>query len=158
MGDRDPTVYRLRPAPLMNSNNRLNPAASSYAPGSQPRSSMASQVSASPSPYLEARVLNLEQEHSDLRDNVDLLKDMYHDLVYSVGSLQKQKQDPVEAHQDALKFKQMLEQLSREVHADEGKANTTTTPKANDSLPPHLSTSSGSKSLPPHLRKKTADG
>jgi hypothetical protein len=142
----------------MYNNNRLNPAASSYAPAFQPRTSMANQVSAPPLPYLEARVLNLEQEHSDLRDDMDLLKDMYHDIVSSVGSLQKQKQDPAEAHHDAMRFKQELEQLSREVHADVEKVNGTTTPKAHDSLPPHLRNSSGSKSLPPHLRKKAANG
>jgi hypothetical protein len=125
---------------------------------------MASQVSAPPSSYLEARVLELEQEYSDLRDDVDLLKDKYHALAVSAGSLQKQKQDPAKAHHDAMKFKQELEQLSREVHADVVKGNGTATPKANSSLPQYLRTSSGagggtgSKSLPPHLRKKAADG
>jgi hypothetical protein len=138
VSDRDPTIHCLSQAFLIHSNSRLNPAVSSYAPGSQSRNNMASQVSAPPSSYLEARV--------------------------SAGSLQKQKQDPAKAHHDAMKFKQELEQLSREVHADVVKGNGTATPKANSSLPQYLRTSSGagggtgSKSLPPHLRKKAADG
>ena len=179
MSDRDPNVngiYTLS----MNGNNRLNPAATSYSPGSQPQNSMISQVSAPPSPYLEARVFNLEEEHASLRGEVDTLTDMYHDLCSSVDKLKQggwpvtigpfQEQDLTHSHLCAMEFKQELEDLSREVHmsvdgvADVEKVNGTTTPKANASMPPHLRAASGSnnaaglKSLPPHLRGKNMNG
>jgi hypothetical protein len=136
-------------------------------------------VSAPPSPYLEARVLGLEQGHADLRNNLDALTELYHDLSTSVDKLKKgawavtvgpfQEQDPIQSHQCALKFKEELEKLNRQVRqsvehdADEEKSNGTVTPKANSSLPPHLRAPSSSKngtgstSLPPHLRAKKVE-
>lgn len=123
---------------------------------------MASQVSAPPFPYPEARVLNLEQEHSDLRHEMDLLKEIYHDLFSPMGKLKKggwpvtvapfQEQDPAQSHQSAMKLKQELEQLSREVHesVDDGADVEKVNGGASDA--------SGPKSLPPHLRKKAMNG
>lgn len=161
----------------MNGNQRLNPAASSYAPAPQPQK-MPSQVSAPPSPYLEARVFNLEEEHSNLRGKVDSLTELYHSLCSSLDKLKKggwpvtigpfQEQDPTRSHQSALKFKRELDELTREVHksvdgvADMDKANGTASSKTNGSMPPHLrgatSNGAGSKSLPPHLRGKNTNG
>jgi len=161
----------------MSSHKKFNPTVSSYAPKSQSLNSMASQVSQPASPYLEARVLNLEEGHEGLRLQVDLLREMQQDLASSVDDLKRggwpvtvgpfKAQDPIESHQSALKFKQELEQLSREAHesvngdADKEKANDMAKPKSNVSIPPHLraanggsNSSAGSKSLPPHLRNK----
>lgn len=161
----------------MSGNNNFNPAGSSYAPKPQSLNSTAGQVSPCASPYLEARVSNLEEEHGGLRLQVDLLREMQQDLASSVDELKRggwpvtvgafKAQDPIESHQSALEFKQELEQLSREVHksvdgdADEEKANGTTTPESNVSVPPHLRAANGGsnalagqKSLPPHLRNK----
>lgn len=124
------------------------------------------QVSSPPSPYLEARLLNLEIAHADLRDEVDTIKDLYHDLRKSFGKVktQAQKTDLTKSRQSAMHFKKELEQLSRQVResvngdADELKTNSKSTPKANGSVPPHARPSSvnshgsGQMSLPPHLR------
>jgi len=176
MSDRDPNVFGLSYTPPMNGNKRLNPAATVYAPGVPPQNNMPSQVSAPPSPYLEARVSSLEEEHGSLRGEVNTLTEMYHDLCSSVDKLKKggwpvtvgpfQEQDLTQSHLHALEFKQELEEISREVHqsvdgvADMDKVNGTTTSKADGSMPPHLRASGsakgggGSKSLPPHLRGK----
>ncbi|KAH4069727.1 hypothetical protein HBI38_148640 [Parastagonospora nodorum] len=163
----------------MASNKKFNSAVSSYAPKPHSLNGMTSQVSPSTSLYLEARILNLEEEHGSLSLQIDLLREMQEDLASSVDELKNggwpvtvgpfAAQDPIESHQSALKFKQELEQLSREVHksidgdADEEKANGTTTPKPNVSVPPHVRAANGgsnasasSNSLPPHLRSKPA--
>jgi hypothetical protein len=134
------------------------------------------QVSAPPSPYLEARVSSLEGGHLSLRGDMDSLTEMYHVLCSSVDKLKKdgwpvsigpfREQDLTQSHVSAAQFKKKLESLSREVHdsvdgaADIEKVNGVTTPKANGSVPPHMratnGSSNGSKSLPPHLRDKNA--
>ncbi|KAF1913287.1 hypothetical protein BDU57DRAFT_541932 [Ampelomyces quisqualis] len=175
MTDRDPSItFRLH-----NVNPRLNPAAPIYAPGPQSQN-MPSQASAPPSPYLEARVSSLEEEHSNLREDVSNLTELYHNLCSSVDKLKKghssvtvgpsQEQGPARSHQSALKFKQELEELSREVHksvegvTDVDKTDGTAMSKTNGSMPPHLrgvngaSNGTGSKSLPPHLRGNNTNG
>jgi hypothetical protein len=179
MTGRDPSIIsRLHTLP-MNGNQRLNPAASSYAPGAQPQNTP-SQVSALPSPYLEARVFSLEEEHLNLREELGSLTELYHNICTSVDKLKKggwpvtvgpfQEQDPARSHQSALEFKQELEELSREVHksvegiADMDKANGTAMSKSNGNMPPHLrgangaSNGAGSKPLPPHLRGNNTNG
>ena len=130
------------------------------------------QVSAHLSPYLEARLLNLEVAHADLRGEVDTLKDLYHDLYNSFDKVKRHPwdTDPVQSRQSAMQFKQELEQLSREVrgsvngNADEQKANDTSTSKADGSVRPHVraasvtSHGSGHKSLLPHLRRGKQSG
>jgi hypothetical protein len=162
----------------MNTHTRLNPAASSYAPGSQPHNNMSRQVSPPPSPYLESRIDSLEDGQASLREDVDTITEMYHRLSSSVDKLQKgglpvtvgpfQEQDLKSSHLRAMELKQELEKLSREVHesvdgdAEVEKVNGTVTPKANGSMPPHMRASGsasngvGSKAVPPHLRDKTA--
>ena len=132
------------------------------------------QVSAPPCPYIEARVLNLEEEHVDLRGEVDSLKDLYHDLCNSFGKVQEggravhsgptPDMDLDKSRRSAMQFKDELEQLSREVResmngdADAQKANGHSTSKANGSVPQHArpasatSHRSGTTSVPPHLR------
>lgn len=170
-------------------NHKLNPDARLFnlngLPMNQPQeSSTPHQVSAPPSPYLEARIFNLEEEHGHLRGEVDTLKELYHDLCNTFGkeTTGDRPVDPNgsqdaaldESRQSAMRFNEELEYLSREVrvsvhgHADEQKANSQQTLKANGSVPPHMraasvaSHGSGGKSLPPHLRggkqTRTADG
>lgn len=177
MTDRDSTITSPLHLSSMNGNQRLNPAASSYAPAPQ-QQKMPSQVSAPPSPYLEARVFNLEVEHLNLRGKVDSLTELYHSLCSSLDKLKKggwpvtigpfQEQDPTRSHQSALKFQRDLDELTREVHkpvdgvADMDKANGTASSKTNGSMPAHLrgptGNGAGSKSLPPHLRGKNTNG
>lgn len=132
------------------------------------------QVSPPPSPYLEARLANLETAHGDLRGEVNTLKELYHDIYKSFGKQAlvdgaKPVNPPlqtnlVESRQSATHFNWELEQLSREVREsvngdiDDQKANSSSTPKANRSVPSHAraasmaSHGSGQKSVPPHLR------
>ncbi|XPS77225.1 hypothetical protein M3J09_009253 [Ascochyta lentis] len=150
-------------------------------PANRPKGSSTSHhVSAPLSPYLEARVLNLEEEHAGLRDKVDDLKDLYHSLCNSFGRVQQDDQpiiadspqntDPALSRQTAMCFKQELEQLSREVRqsvndgADVQVTDDRSTPKPDASVPPHrraasiISHGSGAKSLPPHLRGTKQSG
>jgi uncharacterized protein YukE len=169
MSDRGPSIHSRTSSALMNSNRLLNPTASSFSYAFKPLIDMTTQVSSPPSTYLEARVLNLEEEHSSVRGDVDLLKEMHQALSLSISRLQKggwpvtvgpfQEQDLAQSHQSALRFKQELEQLSREVHKSVD--DVADVEKADSTPPPHLraanggtKTSSGSKSLPPHLRNK----
>ncbi|KAJ8107788.1 hypothetical protein OPT61_g8623 [Boeremia exigua] len=124
------------------------------------------QVSAPPSPYLEARLLNLEVAHADLRGEVDTLKELYCDLQHAFGKVNQHPQDtdPVKSRQTAAQFKRELEQMSHDVHAavnghaDNEKVNGNGACKPNGSVPPHMraasvaSHESDRKSLPPHLR------
>jgi hypothetical protein len=180
MSNKDPNIYGRSHTLLMNGTKGLNPAASSYAPGSKLQNNTSSQVSLHPSPHVEARVSKLEEGHSGLREEVDSLTEKYNELCSSVDKLKKggwpvtigsfQEQDPDQSHQSALAFKQELDQLSREVHksvdgvADVEKVTTMATPKANGSVPPHLRAASGaspdagSNSLPPHLRAANGSG
>jgi hypothetical protein len=180
MSNKDPNIYGRSHTLLMNGTKGLNPAASSYAPGPKLQNNTSSQVSLHPSPHVEARVSKLEEGHSGLREEVDSLTEKYNELCSSVDKLKKvgwpvtigsfQEQHPDQSHQSALAFKQELDQLSREVHksvdgvADVEKVTTMATPKANDSVPPHLRAANGSgtgadfKSLPPHLRGKSTNG
>lgn len=133
------------------------------------------QVSSPSSPYLEVRLLNQEIAHGDLRGEVDNIKDLYHDLYSSFGRVtgdaaslhasSPNNIDIAKSHERALQFKQELEQLGREVResvngdADDQKANSGSTPKANGSVPSHARAASvasdgTNKSLPPHLRKQ----
>lgn len=147
----------------------FNPSARHFKPDSSARidpqkTSTPQQVSAPPSPYLEARLLNLEAAYFDLRGDLNTLKD---DLGRSFGEAKPQlpKTDLTKSRQSAMQFKQELEQLSREVHlsvdgnADDQKANGNSKAEARGSVPPHAravsvtSHGSGRESLPPHLRK-----
>ena len=131
-------------------------------------------VSAPPSPYLEARLLSLEQAHLDLHGEVGDLRDLYHDLRNSFHedklrspltiACSSQAIDVTVSRQTAMQFKQELEQSSREVResvnsdAGEQKANDGSTPKTSGSVHPCMRAASvtshvsGQKSLPPHLR------
>lgn len=132
------------------------------------------QVSAPPSPYLEARLLSLEEAHLDLHGEVDNLKDLYHDLRNSfpkdklssqpIIARSSQAIDVTVSRQTAMQFKRELEHLSRGVNesvnndAGEQKANGGSTPKTSGNVPPYVRAASvtshvsGQKSLPPHLR------
>jgi hypothetical protein len=179
MSNRDPNIHGNSHTLLMYHSKPLNPTASSYAP-EQPQNNTPSQVRLHPSPGLEARVFQLEQGHSSLREGLDSLTELYRDLCSSIDRLRKggqpvtvglfQEQDPTRSHQSALAFQQELEELSREVRtsvddvADMEKVNDMATLKTNSSVPPHLraasSTTSGasSKSIPPHLHGKNTNG
>jgi hypothetical protein len=131
------------------------------------------QVRSPLSPYLEARLLNLEVAHGDLRGEVDTLKDLYHNLYNSFGRATRdaapthtnspKSHNLAKSRQSAMQFKQELELLSREVresvngNANDQKASSGSTPKADRSLPPHaraasVASNGTKKSLPPHLR------
>lgn len=171
--------HRHLTTPIMN-HHGFNPGARNFNPHGRPMDnsqggSIAYQVSAPPSPYLEARILNLEEEHADLRSEVDALKDLYHDLCNSFGKVQQigrptldsslSEIDLVKSRQSAMHFKDEFEQLSREVResmngdADEQKAKVLDSSKTESSDPPHMRAArvtrqgSGMKSLPPHLRE-----
>jgi hypothetical protein len=179
MTDRDPNIKGCSYPHTMDGTKSLNPTAVSYAHDSHVNGNMASQVSAPSSPYLEARVQNLEERHADLHGEVDNLTEVYHNLCSSVERLKRggwpvtvgpfQETDLTESHQHAMSFKQELEQLSHEVHkpvngdADVEKANGSMALKKSSRLPPHLraaaTTDNGTKkSVPPHLRGKIAAG
>ncbi|KAH6872455.1 hypothetical protein BKA58DRAFT_456006 [Alternaria rosae] len=145
----------------------MNPAANNFAP-TAPRHSTPSQVSTPPTPYLEARTLNLEDGHATIRADVDALQELYHGLSLSVDKLKKggwlvrvgpfQEVDVQKSHQSAVEFAIELEKLKEET---QGSVNGgTNVQKANSSTPPHLRTSSVTgggtvkNSLPPHLRGK----
>jgi hypothetical protein len=180
MSDLDPNIHSRQSTFLVSNSERLNLGNLSHDLASQPNTSMPSQVSAPPSPYLEARVFGLENGHASLRQDVDVITELYHGLCSSVDKLKLggwpvtvgpfQEQDLAQSHQSAMEFKQELEKLTSEVHksgdsvADVEKANATVTPNANGSVPPHLRGTSGAssglvtKSLPPHLRSKDTNG
>jgi hypothetical protein len=183
MSHRDPSIHGPFNSCTMNVTKFLNPGATSYAPGSQPKPGMTSQVSATPTPSsdLAARVLNLENGHVDLQADVDALTELYHKLRSSVDGLELsgqsatvgpfQQQESTQAHQSALRFKQELKELTSEAHkavdsfTNVEKSNGTTMPKASASVPPHVrgmnGTSNGAvqqKSIPPHLRAKGTNG
>jgi hypothetical protein len=176
MTDRDPSIHARSSTPHMTGVHRLDPTASSYTPEHHPPD----QVSAAPSPYLEARILNMEEELFDLRGEVDRLTGMYHDLRTSVDQSKKigcreptgscQEQDPIQSHQSAMELLEELDQLRRKDDksvaqvTDVQKVHSSTMSKCNASVPAHLRTSSAtssnasSKSVPPHLRGKKANG
>lgn len=143
----------------MTNNTSLNPAAVDYTPAATP------QDRTPPSPYLEARLLNLEEQHFDLRGDVDNLTELYHHLrsIVKVAKNDRkpldlnEEQDPVKSRQSALQLQQELETLTKQAHDS-------TMSKTNGSLPPHLRTASAvsngsaTKSLPPHLRGKVSNG
>lgn len=138
-------------------------------------------VSARPSssPYLEARLLNLEEQHGSLRSVVDKLAEMCHSLYNSVDKLNKggwpvhvgpsQEPDPPQSRQNTLRSREELNPITHEVHislnneSDRNKANGECVPKTKNNVPSHLSVASTSsngtsvRSVPPHLRdiKKT---
>ncbi|KAH9868925.1 hypothetical protein J1614_008000 [Plenodomus biglobosus] len=157
---------------------QFSPNAASFSPSgvneTQPKTIPAKQVSTPPSPYLEARILSLEESQVDLRGDVRSLKELYDELTLSLDKMKKgnrpmqfsslEEVDPAESHQKALDFKAEFEKLESEVHmsvhggADNAKANGMAAVKVNGSVPPHLRRSSVvnngtiTKSLPPHLR------
>jgi len=151
--------------PIFVHSTELNPTAISYTPLSF--NSMPSQVSPPPSPYLESRIVNLEESLGEL-------KDWYHELSSSLAGMKKdmgwrplQAQNNSPTSLRALEFSQELEELTREVHksvdgvVDVEKISGTTIPKAHVSVPPHLRGASNgavSKIVPPHLRGKVASG
>jgi hypothetical protein len=177
MSNRDPVFHgRYSPPRAYNMSYHFNPTVSDFPPNGAQQSGTASQVSAPASPYLEARILNLEEGHADLRGDIDTLKELYHGISFSVDKLKKggwpvhvgpfQEVDVKKSHQDAVQFSQELAKLKNQVHvsvnggADVQKASGMAPSKTNGSVPPHLRTSSVTsggtvtKSLPPHLRNK----
>lgn len=123
------------------------------------------QVSAPLSPYLEARLENLEQVHGDLREDVNTLKDLYHDMYNTFTPVKQHHRSNGLAlsRESAMSLRKELEQLSREIRApmngdaDDQKADDAITPKASGSVSSQVEAASvvshGSrKSLPPHLR------
>jgi hypothetical protein len=119
----------------------LNAGAQNFNPGGN-------LVNELPSPYLEARLLNLEGGYADLHRTVDTLKDLYRDLHDSFGKVERQPVDPVKSNQSAKLFQKELEQSSHGVRASfNSNANV---PKTNGSATSHASSY---KSLPPHLRR-----
>jgi hypothetical protein len=150
----------------------LNPTVSAFSPNCAQQNGTACQVSAPASPYLEARILNLEEGHADLRGDIDTLKELYHGISFSVDKLRKggwpvtvgsfQEVDVKKSHQDAMQLSQELAKLKGEVQvsdnggADVQKANGMA-PSKNGSVRTSSVTSGGTvtKSLPPHLRKQT---
>ncbi|OAL03567.1 hypothetical protein IQ06DRAFT_366137 [Phaeosphaeriaceae sp. SRC1lsM3a] len=117
----------------MNSSTPLNPTAVDYTP---------KQLSTPPSPYLEARLLNLEQEHLDLRRDVDSLNELYHQLSSTFNTSKKAKksfdtieeQDPTKSRQSALQLQRELESLSKEAHDIMMSKETDTSASANNPL------------------------
>ncbi|CAE7175053.1 hypothetical protein PTNB73_02762 [Pyrenophora teres f. teres] len=131
----------------------MNPAVNAFSPNITQQNGIARQVSVPSSPYLEARVLNLEEGHASLHEDINLLQEMYHGLSSSVHSLEKggwpvhvgpSQVDLKKSHRDATELKMELEKLKLEVtqsvnsSADVQKANGTTTPMTTNSVPPHL--------------------
>ncbi|KAL1800663.1 hypothetical protein ACET3X_001005 [Alternaria dauci] len=174
MSNRDPAFHGPYSPQYM-----MNPAANNFAPTRARQHCTASQVSTPSSPYLEARVLNLEEGHANLLEDVNSLRELYQGLSSSVDKLKKggwpvhvdpfQEVDAKTSHQDAVQFRTELETLKDEVHgsvngsADVEKANSMASPKMNGSMPPHLraasttSSDTAKRSLPPHLRGKKAE-
>ena len=174
MSDRDPVLHGLYSPQYM-----MNPTANNFAPTRPQQNGTASQVSSPSSSYLEARVLNLEEGHASLLEDVNGLRELYHGLSFSVDKLNKggwpvhvgpfQEVDAKTSHQDAIQLRAELESLKDEVHgsvdgsADVQKANGMASSKMKGSTPPHLRaasvTSGGTvkSSLPPHLRGKKAE-
>ena len=156
----------------------MNPAVNDFAPSGTRQNDIAHQVSVPSSSYHEARILNLEEGHASLREDIGLLREMYHDLSSSVRILDKGDRpvhvgpfqvDVEKSHRDAVELKLELEKLKHEVAqsvegtADAQKANSMATSKTTGSVPPHLRASSVAnsspvkKSLPPHLRNKKVE-
>jgi hypothetical protein len=179
MSDRDPVYHgRYSPPRAYNMGHQLNPAVTNFALNGAQQNNTASQVSAPASPYLEARILNLEEGLGDLRGDIEALKELYHDVSFDFDKLRKDgwpvtvgpfRQVNVQRSQeDAVLFSQKLETLKNNVHVstngrtDVQKANGMALSKTNGIVPPHLRASSVTsggtvtKSLPPHLRKKDA--
>jgi hypothetical protein len=124
----------------------LNAGAQNFNPGGN-------LVNELPSPYLEARLLNLEGGYADLHQKVDMLKDLYRDLHNSFGKVEQQPVDPVKSSQSAKLFQKELEQSNQEVRASfNSDANV---PKTNGSATSHAS---NQRSLPPHLRRAEQSG
>ncbi|KAH7379454.1 hypothetical protein BKA66DRAFT_512961 [Pyrenochaeta sp. MPI-SDFR-AT-0127] len=164
--------------------HKLNPIANNFTSsrlkGTKKKSVTHEQVSAPPYTYLDARIFNLEEEHANLRDEIDTIKELYHELSCSVGKLQKggwpvrigpfQEVDLVKSQQSAARLKLKLEKLGHEVRksidgvTDTQKANFTGASNLNDTMHPHqggssvASNSTISKSLPPHLRGALTKG
>ncbi|KAJ4363050.1 hypothetical protein N0V83_010168 [Neocucurbitaria cava] len=139
----------------------FDPTANDFAPSgrnnkTQPQSDMSKPMSAPPSPYLEARVLNLEEEHANLRGDVDTLKELFHDLSFSVEKLGKggwpvkvgpfQDADIAKSHQSTTQLKSKLEMQSVDGNVDMPKVNNMGASKMNNGV------STSAKSIPPHLR------
>ena len=174
MSDRDPVLHGPYSPQYM-----MNPTASNFAPTRPQQNGTASHVSSPSSSYLEARVLNLEEGHASLLEDINGLRELYHGLSSSVDKLKKggwpvhvgpfQEVDAKISHQSAVQLWAELESLKDEVHgsvngsADEQKANGMASSKTNGSTPTHLGaasvTSGGTvkSSLPPHLRGKKAE-
>lgn len=139
----------------------FDPTANNFAPlgrnnQTQSQSNMSKPMSTPPSPYLEARVLNLEEEHASLRGDVDTLKELFHDLSFSVEKLGKggwpvkvspfQDVDITKSHQRATQLKSILEMQSVDGSVDMPKVNNMGASKMNNGI------STSTKSIPPHLR------
>ncbi|KAH8729002.1 hypothetical protein GQ44DRAFT_607780 [Phaeosphaeriaceae sp. PMI808] len=133
---------------------------------------MLAQMSASSSLHLETRVTNLEQGHESLRKEVDALTEMCHRLSsvdhlkkgeHSVSDSRFQDEDIKESHQEALRFRHELEELSREaMEPDTKKSNDMENLKANSVVPLHLATvdvgDACFNSSSPHEPSKNTDG
>ncbi|KAF1946947.1 hypothetical protein EJ02DRAFT_200368 [Clathrospora elynae] len=148
MSNRDPNIYWRIYTPSFDMDYPFNPVANHFAPNGTRENGTANQVNTPSSPYLEARVLNLEEERATLLGEVDTLKELYHGLSFSVDKLKKdgwpvhvspfQDVDVKKSHQNAVQFSVELERLKDEVYmsvesdADVKKVN------IKKSIPPHL--------------------
>ncbi|EMD64742.1 hypothetical protein GGP41_002982 [Bipolaris sorokiniana] len=123
----------------------LDPAASKFSPSASRQNNAALQAS-STSSYLDARVLNLEERHAGLQEDVIGLKELCHALSSTVDRLNK-RDLPVHAGpfrtasdieaslQNAKCFGIELERLKEEAH---GSVNNSSDSTAKKSTPPHL--------------------
>ncbi len=119
---------------------------------------MPQQVSPHTSPYLEARVLNLEEEHADLRHDFNTIKELFHGLSMSVSRLEEAARKPT-----LIPFQQPVPQTARQNAIEsfvKPEVLTIEAPKALASLPSvtnkekefAMSAAKKVNSIPPHLR------
>jgi len=129
-----------------------------------------SKVTHPSSSYLEARVLNLEEEYANLRGEVGTLKEKYHQLRHSdekekeAGEAEAQPPSETKLDKTAVELGQELEELTSRTRAFTNsepaqKPVQSTSAKVGYSTPPHLRSASTASSkldsrlIPPHLRK-----
>lgn len=140
---------------------QLDPTASRFAPNGRRQKDANHQASSLLATHLEARVVNLEDQHANLQDEVGTLKELFHDLSSAVDKLNKDS-SPVDvkaSHQDAKKFSLELEKLKERVlesvsgDHDKLKGTGSTISKPNDIVTASVT---ANKSIPPHMRGKAS--
>jgi len=156
-----------------------SPGSPAFFPGSitisRQMSDSAKQVMPPLSPYIEARILNLEVGQEDLCGNVRYLKEMYQELIGFMEDVKNHgcmlrnglisNADLSKSYQTAVQFRAELDKLNNEVKdlvqvdADVIKTKDLSPTKESGGTPPQLKTSSVlgneiiSNPLPPHLRR-----